>query len=379
MKLSSLLKLFIGLFSIVSSETAKSQIVKSVNWAYNSPKQLQIKTSGKEAEIMPAYLLESRILPNQASKQLLHALNKGVFDNNADVSSGSTIMLPVFPAIKEEQKTQFNEQYRKDMWIDENQNAVFLDRIGYFNKLLANVGSVKNSKLLNDQLIDVKRVFSIVQKMGLSLKFKSVQVRMLNNEIDDFNDSLIAILSRRSIEKRDVMNSKYFNEDMCNLINPLLGDTGIKRVSLKINTQYFADMKRQNGPYIDINDPDDVFGPEETTDEVEPAIPVCFYVFEADGKPSDAVYWVYCVPQRPYNQFINKGRDLKSLDRYKAMGKASTAFQTLETSFPRYFFAVSDDGVMSEAQLFEVYKIPKDTNPGAIHPYSFPIYMAKNN
>jgi hypothetical protein len=306
-------------------------------------------------------------------------LNKEVFKNNADISSGATIMLPVFPAIKEEQKTQFNEQYRKDMWIDENQNAVFLDRIGYFNKLLANVNAIKNSKLLNDQLIDVKRVFSIVQKMGLSLKFKSVQVRMLNNEIEDFNDSLIAILSRRSIGKRDIVNGKYFNEDMCNLINPLLGNTGIKRVPPKINTQYFAEMKRQGGPYTNINDQDDGFEPEEATDEEEPVIPVCFSVFEANGTASDTAYWVYCVPQRPYNQFINKERDLKSLDRYKAMGKASTAFQTLETSFPRYFFAVSDDGVMSVAQLFEVYKIPKDTSPGAIHPYSFPIYMAKNN
>lgn len=348
-----------------------------VNWSRISASQIEIKKSGQEAEVLPNNLLAARILPNQASKQVIHALNKDL-SNNQTVTNGSIIKLPVFVTLSETLKTQFNQQYSNDLAVDENANAVFVSKIDNFNKMLALTTNIPGSEQLNLQLNDVKRVFAIVQKLGPDLKIRSFQIKMLNNELEDFNDSLLAIVSRQTIEKRQIEDSKYFNEDMCNLINPLLGNAGIKRTIIKRNTQYFTDFKKMGGPFQDMSDGDD-FETEEITDNVEPALPVCFYVFEADGSPSTIPYDVYCVPQRAYNQFKNNQRSLQSLDSYKALGKASVAYKTLETSFPRYFFAVSGN-TKSEVQFFEVYDIPKDPHNSLMtEPYSFPIYLQKNN
>jgi hypothetical protein len=386
MKRKLLLKLSVSLMIALISQIGKTQPprfkdtsrqILVVNWDYVSPRQLEIKKSGQEKEMLPTSLLESRILPNDASRQLIHALNKNM---PGDLPSGSTLKLPVFPVIMEVQKKQFATQYNNDLTVDERQNAVFSDRIDYFRKLLAHIKNINGSKELNDQLSDVKRIFSIVQKMGASLKFMVFQVKVLNEEIDDFNDSLLSILSRQRMEKRDIENGKFFNEDICNLINPILGNSGIKRMPIKLNTDYFYynAKKIQRGPFVNAGDLDSDGDDDRVTDAVEPAIPVCFYVFESDGSPSTIPYWVYCVPQRAYNQFSRNERSLQSLDQYRALGKASTAYKTLETSFPRYFFAVSDSGVMSEVQLFEVYAIPKDVHSqGMTQPYSFPIYLKK--
>jgi hypothetical protein len=350
-----------------------------VNWSYISPHQIEIKSTGQEKDVLPSKLLESRILPNKATRQLIHVLNKNMLGDQT-IKTGTVIKLPEFPEIIEEQKKQFDKQYYRDMTVDEKQNAVFIDRIGYFNKLLALTKNIKGSQILNDQLRDVIRIFSVVQKMNFSLKFMVFQIEVLNEEIENFNDSLLVLLARQTVNKTDIKNSKYFNEDMSNLINQILGKYAIKRASLKIDAEYFLEdtKKQKSGPFIN-GDANVDWEIEEVDDLTEPAIPVCFYVFEADGSPSKIPYWVYCVPQRAYNQFRSKERNLQSLEKYKALGKASTAYKTLETSFPRYFFAVSDNGVMSEVQLFEVYEIRKDPqNHNMTHPYSFPIYL-KNN
>lgn len=350
-----------------------------VNWSYNSPRQIEIISTGQENDVLPSKLLESRILPNKAMKQLIHVLNKNML-GDPTIKTGTVIKLPEFPEIKEEQKEQFNKQYNRDMTVDETQNAVFIDRIGYFNKLLGLIKNIKGSQTLSNQLRDVIRIFSVVQKKNSSLEFMAFQIEALNEEIENFNDSLLVILARQTVNKTDIENSRYFNEDMSNLINPILGKYAIKRASLKIDAGYFwEDTKKQKGgPFVN-GDANVDWEIEEVADITEPAIPVCFYVFKADGSPSQILYRVYCVPQRAYNQFRSKERNLQSLEKYQALGKASTAYITLETSFPRYFFAVSDDGVMSEVQLFEVYKIRKDPiSVNTTQPYSFPIYL-KNN
>jgi hypothetical protein len=364
----------------IAKKSADSTVHPNIiNWSYKTSTQILVNKSGTKETVLKAQLMDEHILPTSHTLYLINVLNKNLA-TNSEINSGTRVRLPVVQEIRPEQKAEFSSRYSTDLSVSEKDNAVLLNNIQHYMELVALIAKIPSVAKIIDELGDVNRIFSIVQKLGSSLQLKVFQVSSINNELESFITSLLDILSRRSLLKKDFSNSKYFNEDMSDLINPILGKQGIKRT--KSNLDLYQDKKQQKKGGPSANDDERTMDNEsdEANDAVEPDIPVCFYIFESDATPSKRPCWVYCVPQRPYHQFLNKEITLNDLAKYKAIGKATAAYKTLATSFTLYFFAVSDDGVMSDAEPYAVYTIQKDSpNPALTRPYAFPIYLKVSN
>lgn len=351
-----------------------TSIYEFSNWFFQSPKIMTIQKGSIQKDQLPFKLSELRIVPNPSMLKLVFSLNKGLSEKDY-IQEGTPIRLPEFPVVSKEKVTQFSQQYSKDIAVDEKESILSYEKIKLFFNLVTRLQKVQNYDALNKELGEGAEALKIAWKRQLMINFMSFQVNTINSELDDYNNSLLDILSTGKIGKEDIYDARLFKEDIVSLINPLLGKYEIKRKPHKpVNLDYTP--KNVNGPSNPDENTETDMETIETFDNVEPQLPIYFYVFDENGLAATELYSVYCVPQYQYNKFM-RTHDLSSIDKFKALGKASTAFMTLETSFPRHFFAVSESGKISQEQFFEVYKIPRDpADPKMTKPYSFPIYLS---